>query len=65
MQLGPNPAAGGAPTADGVEDNENCAEGADNTQEAEDDDPGREGIESADAVGERNGDNPADGHDEE
>ncbi len=52
MQLGPDPAAGGAPTADGVEHDENRAESADDTQKAEDDDPWREGVESADAVGE-------------
>ena len=65
VQPGPDPAAGGAPTANGVEHHENCADDADDAQKAEEDDPGRERVESGDAVGERNGDNPADGHDEE
>ena len=65
MQLGPDPAARGAPTADGIEHNENRTDGGDDTQKAEDDDPGRERVESGDAVGERDGDNPTDAHREE
>jgi len=65
VQLGPDPAARGAPTADGIEHNENRTDGGDDTQKAEDDDPGRERVESGDAVGERDGDNPTDAHREE